>query len=89
MTPDQRDRAAALKGRERLPAARDMLRTMAEIDARTRAYEGSLRVALQAVADRQRRHRWAGKRRFLVRCENWLAFAVILASIAAGVGVLS
>lgn len=89
MTPDQRDRAAALKGRERLPAARDMLRTMAEIDARTRAYEGSLRVAVEAAASRQPRQRWAGKRRFLVRCENWLAFAVILASIAAGVGVLS
>lgn len=89
MTPDQRDRAAALKGRERLPAARDMLRTMAEIDARTRAYESSMRELLQAIHERQRRQRWAGKRRFLVRCENWLAFAVILASIAAGVGVLS
>ena len=88
MTPDQRDRAAALKGRERLPAARDLLRTMAEIDARTRAYEASMRDRLQAIHDRQRRQRWAGKRRFLVRVENWVAGAIILASVAAGVGLL-
>lgn len=34
MTPDQRQRAAALEGRERLPAARDLLRLMVAIDKR-------------------------------------------------------
>jgi hypothetical protein len=89
MNDEQRTRAAALRGRERLPAARDMLRTMATIDERTRAYEQSLRVAVQAMATRHRRHRWAGKRRFLRRVENWVVGALILAGIALGVGVLS
>ena len=89
MNDEQRTRAAALRGRERLPAARDMLRRMAEIDERTRAYEASMRERLQAIADRQRRHRWAGKRRFLRRVENWVVGALILAGIALGVGVLS
>lgn len=67
MTPAQRIRAEALHGNERLPASRDTLRLMHEIDTRP-----PVRVTARCIRPRTR-----------VRLERWGAGFCILAALAA------